>query len=84
VTWRRDGIVGTPVGQETGAATAEPLGGLQAILPQGRVHVVVTSRSEVQAFDIEIPQRFADSPFASYLVREGGAVEDAGSGPSGG
>jgi hypothetical protein len=44
------------------------------------VQVVVTSASESQAFEVDIPQRFATDPFGWWVVREGGAIEDAGPG----
>jgi hypothetical protein len=84
VEWRHEG--GSLVQGETDAGTVvvAACDSMSTILPQGRVHVVVSSASEVRAFDLDIPQRFATDPFAWRVVREGGAIEDAGpSGPDG-
>jgi hypothetical protein len=84
VAWKHEGGSLVPGEPDAGTFVVAACEKMDTILPQGRVHVVVSSASEVQDFDLDIPQRFATDPFAWRVVREGGAVEDGGpSGPDG-
>jgi hypothetical protein len=78
VTWKREGLTLAPDENGAGTVVVEACASMNTTLPQGTVHVVVTSVSEVEEFDLDIPQRYATSPFAWRVVHGGGVIKDAG------
>ena len=78
VAWQHEGLPLVANGEPgTGSLVVQACSAGTAVFSQGRVHVVVTSASEVRQFDLDIPKRYAADPFASLVVRAGGTIEDA-------
>jgi hypothetical protein len=80
VAWELEGIPPVLDGPTSGTVVVAPCDAMRTVLPQGTVHVLVTSASASQAFDLDIPQRFAMQPFGWRVARDGGAIDDVGQG----
>jgi hypothetical protein len=75
VTWRQPGVLGSSLLGQAGSAQVEACSTSNAILPAGRVHVVIDSSTATGAFDLDVPRTFADGPIGWFAVRDGGAVD---------
>jgi hypothetical protein len=75
--WQHEGLSLAQGQTDAGSVAVGPCMSMATTLPAGRVHVVVTSASEVHALDLDIPHKFETDPFAWLVVRDGGAIVDA-------
>jgi ABC-type Fe3+-hydroxamate transport system substrate-binding protein len=78
VAWRLQGVSLVPDEPASGTVVVAACDGITATLPEGTVDVVVTSAASMDRFALEIPHLYARDPIGYRVVREDGAIEDAG------